>query len=56
MADALKLLIGGPGALYVIAFGLVSVAAQIFFDYKSYVAILKWLTVSLFAYVVTLAV
>jgi Mn2+/Fe2+ NRAMP family transporter len=56
MADALKLLVGGPRILYVIIFGAVSVAAQIFFDYKSYVAVLKWLTLSLFAYVVALAI
>lgn len=56
MADALKLLIGGPRIFYVIAFGVISVAAQIFFDYKRYVAVLKWLTLSLFAYVIALAV
>lgn len=56
MADALKLLIGGPRIPYVVLFGLVSVAAQIFFDYKRYVAVLKWLTLSLFAYVIALTV
>ena len=56
MADSLKLLIGGPAILYVILFGTVSVIAQIFFEYKRYVAFLKWLTLSLFAYVITLAV
>ena len=56
MADALKLLIGGPGALYVLAFGLLSVTAQIFASYKSYVALLKWLTLCLFSYVAALAV
>jgi NRAMP (natural resistance-associated macrophage protein)-like metal ion transporter len=56
MADATKLLIGGPGMLYVVGFGAVSVAAQIFFDYKRYVAVLKWLTLCLFAYVGALAV
>lgn len=55
MADALKLLIGGPGFVYVVAFGVVSVAAQIFFDYRRYSAVLKWLTLSLFAYVGALA-
>lgn len=49
MADALKLLIGGPGILYVVAFGAVSILAQIFFNYDRYVAILKWLTLCLFA-------
>lgn len=56
MGDALKLLIGGPGPLYVAAFGIVSVIAQIFFKYERYVAILKWLTLVLFAYVIALFV
>jgi Mn2+/Fe2+ NRAMP family transporter len=56
MADSLKLLIGGPGTFYVVAFGCVSVVAQIYLEYKRYVAILKWLTLALFAYVITLAV
>jgi NRAMP (natural resistance-associated macrophage protein)-like metal ion transporter len=56
MADATKLLIGGPGIVYVVAFGVLSVAAQIFFNYKRYVAVLKWLTLCLFAYVAALAV
>lgn len=56
MADATKLLIGGPGIVYVVAFGVLSVAAQIFFDYKRYVSVLKWLTLCLFAYVAALIV
>jgi len=56
MADATKLLIGGHGIIYVVAFGVISVGAQIFLDYKRYVAVLKWLTLSLFAYVAALAV
>lgn len=55
MADALKLLIGGPGFLYVLIFGIASTVAQIFLDYGRYSAILKWLTLSLFAYVAALA-
>ncbi len=55
MADSLKLLIGGPRVPYVVVFGSVSVLAQIFLDYNRYVAILKWLTLALFAYVITLA-
>jgi len=55
MADALKLLIGGPAIAYVVLFGAVSVLAQIFFNYDGYVAVLKWLTLSLFAYVIALA-
>jgi NRAMP (natural resistance-associated macrophage protein)-like metal ion transporter len=56
MGDALKLLIGGHGPLYVVAFGAVSVVAQIFLKYERYVAILKWLTLVLFAYVIALFV
>src|SRR5690242_9991588 len=56
MADEAKLLIGGPAILYVVMFGGISVLAQIFFSYDSYVAVLKWLTLSLFSYVVALAV
>jgi NRAMP (natural resistance-associated macrophage protein)-like metal ion transporter len=56
MADALKLLVGGPSILYVVLFGVFSVLAQIFLAYKRYVAILKWLTLALFAYVIALAV
>jgi NRAMP (natural resistance-associated macrophage protein)-like metal ion transporter len=55
MADATKLLIGGPGIMYVLLYGVVSVTAQIFLDYKRYVSVLKWLTLSLFAYVAALA-
>ena len=55
MADATKLLIGGHSIVYVLLFGVTSVAAQIFLDYKRYVAVLKWLTLSLFAYVAALA-
>ena len=54
MADATKLLVGGHAIIYVVLYGVVSVAAQIFLDYKRYVAVLKWLTLSLFAYVAAL--
>jgi NRAMP (natural resistance-associated macrophage protein)-like metal ion transporter len=56
MADALKLVLGGPSVLYVVAFSLLSVLAQVFLEYKRYVAILKWLTLVLFAYVIALFV
>jgi Mn2+/Fe2+ NRAMP family transporter len=56
MADALTLLIGGPGIAYVALFGAASALAQIFCDYDRYVSVLKWLTLSLFAYVIALAV
>ena len=56
MADASRLLFGGPAFVYVVLFALVSVLSQIFFNYRLYVAILKWLTLSLFSYVVALGV
>jgi NRAMP (natural resistance-associated macrophage protein)-like metal ion transporter len=55
MADSLKLLIGGPATLYVVVFGTASVLAQILVEYKLYVSALKWLTLSLLAYVLALA-
>lgn len=54
MADALKLLVGGPSSLYVVAFALICVLAIVFLHYSRYVTILKWTTLSLFAYVVAM--
>ena len=54
MGAALNLLIGGQILLYVALFGIVSVALEIFVRYSRYVSILKWLSLSLFAYVATL--
>ena len=54
MGAALKLLIGGPSLVYVVLFGLVSVMLEVFMRYSRYVSILKWLSLSLFAYVATL--
>jgi NRAMP (natural resistance-associated macrophage protein)-like metal ion transporter len=51
MAAGLKLVVGGPELLYVALFGLVSVLLEIFVKYARYVSVLKWLTLSLFAYV-----
>src|SRR5579862_2945339 len=51
MADALRLLIGGPLGLYVVFFAAVCTVLEIFSSYQRYVKILKWLTLALFAYV-----
>jgi NRAMP (natural resistance-associated macrophage protein)-like metal ion transporter len=51
MGAALKLLIGGRALLYVGLFGLVTVLLEVFSRYSRYVSVLKWLTLSLFAYV-----
>jgi NRAMP (natural resistance-associated macrophage protein)-like metal ion transporter len=56
MADATKLLVGGWSPLYVVIYAAGSVTAQVFLSYKRYAGILKWLTLVLFAYVITLAV
>jgi NRAMP (natural resistance-associated macrophage protein)-like metal ion transporter len=51
MADALKLLAGGPSPFYVVGFAVICVCAIVFLDYTRYVKVLKWTTLSLFAYV-----
>jgi NRAMP (natural resistance-associated macrophage protein)-like metal ion transporter len=51
MGAGLKLLIGGPQLVYVAAFGVITVLLEVFSRYARYVSILKWLTLSLFAYV-----
>lgn len=56
MGEALNLLIGGRAQLYAVGFGLLSLTLQIFIPYRRYVRILKWLTLSLLAYVATLFV
>jgi NRAMP (natural resistance-associated macrophage protein)-like metal ion transporter len=54
MADATKLLIGGPNLLYVFVFGGICVVGIVFTNYDRYVFVLKWMTLSLFAYVAAL--
>ena len=56
MAAALKLLIGGPAFVYVIVFAVVSVLLEVFVRYSRYVSVLKYLTLSLLAYVATVFV
>jgi NRAMP (natural resistance-associated macrophage protein)-like metal ion transporter len=56
MADALALLIGGPVLIYVVAFGLLCATLQVFMRYRRYVAVLRWLTLALFAYFGTIMV
>ena len=51
MAAGLKLLIGGSGLLYVAAFAVLTGVLQVFMRYSRYVQVLKWLSLSLFAYV-----
>jgi NRAMP (natural resistance-associated macrophage protein)-like metal ion transporter len=56
MGDALNLLIGGSAHLYVVLFAGVCASLEIFSRYERYVSILKWGTLSLFAYVATVMV
>ena len=53
MGSVVKILIGGPALLYALAFGAFCALLQIYTQYKRYVGILKWITVTLFAYVAT---
>jgi Mn2+/Fe2+ NRAMP family transporter len=54
MADAARLMIGGWSVVYVTVFGACCVLAAIFLDYARYVMVLKWTTLSLFAYLAAL--
>ncbi len=56
MAEAVKLLVGGPQPLYVLAIGAVCIATQVLFSYERTVRVLKWLTLTLFAYVAVVLV
>ena len=56
MGAAANLLVGGPTLLYCVLFATISVLLQIFVPYKIYSGVLKWLTLSLFAYVGTIFV
>jgi NRAMP (natural resistance-associated macrophage protein)-like metal ion transporter len=56
MGAAVNLLSGGPTLLYCVLFALISVFLQIRIPYQTYSGILKWMTLSLFAYVGTVFV
>jgi NRAMP (natural resistance-associated macrophage protein)-like metal ion transporter len=51
MGAATHLLIAGPPHLYVVAFAIGCALLEIFVRYERYASILKWTSVSLFAYV-----
>jgi NRAMP (natural resistance-associated macrophage protein)-like metal ion transporter len=51
MAAGLQLLISGPAALYTVGFAVLCVVLEVWLSYARYAAILKFLTLSLFAYV-----
>src|SRR5262245_63428703 len=50
MADALRLLIGGPTLLYAFMFGIFCATLEVLVPYSRYVTFLNWLTFALFAY------
>jgi Mn2+/Fe2+ NRAMP family transporter len=51
MGAALRLVVGGPAALYALGFGLSCLAAEIIVPYHRYAGYLKFLTLGLFVYV-----
>ena len=53
MGSALQLLVGGPALLYAIGFAALCLFLEVFITYKRYSHYLKWLTVVLFSYVLT---
>jgi NRAMP (natural resistance-associated macrophage protein)-like metal ion transporter len=56
MGDAVRLLVGGSAQLWTVALAAVSLLAEVFISYPRYSGYLKWLTLSLFAYVATMVV
>ena len=51
MGAVLALVLPGPILLYTVGFALLSVLLEVFLSYTQYARILKWATLSLFAYV-----
>ena len=51
MGEALNLVVGGGAHFHAVGFGVVTLLLQIFVPYRRLAPILKWLTLSLFAYV-----
>ncbi|HVO87772.1 MAG TPA: divalent metal cation transporter [Casimicrobiaceae bacterium] len=51
MGQALQLVAGGRPQVYAVIFGVIVIAAQVFLPYQRLAPLLKWLTLSLFAYV-----
>jgi Mn2+/Fe2+ NRAMP family transporter len=53
MAAALRLLVEGPQLAFVAAFAVVTVLLEVFMRYSRYASVLRWLALSLLAYVAT---
>jgi len=56
MGEALQLVIGGGSHGHALVFGVVVVLFQLFVPYQRLAPVLKWLTLSLFAYVLVLVI
>ena len=56
MGAAVSLLIGGPLWLYTLLFGAFCVIVEVWLSYERYASVLKWATLSLFAYVAVVIV
>ena len=56
MGAALQMLIGGSIGRYTVMFGAICVLLEVFLSYRQYSSILKWTTLSLFAYLGVVAV
>lgn len=56
MGAVMDLLAGGPAIAYTIGFGILCLLLEIFLSYRRYAAILKFATLSLFAYVAVVLV
>ena len=56
MAAALGLLMPGQQPLFIAGFGIFTIVLEIFMRYSRYASVLRWLTLSLFAYVATVFV
>ncbi|WP_371422543.1 NRAMP family divalent metal transporter [Tardiphaga sp.] len=53
MGEVAAMVAGGPPHPYVIGFGVFCAIAQIIVSYSAYIRFLRWLTLSLFAYIAT---
>ena len=56
MGAAVALLIGGPIGFYTLLFGLFCIIVEVALSYERYSSVLKWATLSLFAYVAVVIV
>lgn len=54
MAEVSKMLVGGPSLLYAVLIAGISILCEIYIPYHRYVKYLKWLTLALLSYVVSM--